>query len=352
MRDIKRSKNNLTENAFKRNELSKISNDISSIIENSVNKVTSDLNNIKTLNNQNRNDKPNKSPRNKLSYNSNYRTGNKHSPTNNIVTVDLSTPRAEELDPFKLIKKISSINFKNRQCPKVINLNVSNNSSTEKDKNFDRSKSEKILDIKNNIIKKYQQVPIVKTTLYESNGKENVNFSEKIQIKNVSIIKFNKENQTGRNNSLNLKNVRSLSKKKTDTQDSNNQSKLDESNSDSNNNTSNNYNIQKINNKLEELTIDIKQSQNSRKSMSPIKIDYGNFRESNMIKNNHTEISTPVANIKLFDKSQIVNSTITNFSSSNKTTQSFLNFEYNPKNNVRFLNFVRKKKKESEILNN
>jgi hypothetical protein len=103
--------------------------------------------------------------------------------------------------------------------------------------------------------------------------------------------------------------------------------------------------MNKISNKLEELTLDLKQSNNSRKSMSPIKIDYGNFRVFSIQKKNYTEISTPVANIKLFDKSQI-----TNFNSA-KETKSFINFDYNPKSNVTFLNFVRKKKKENDNKN-
>ena len=61
---------------------------------------------------------------------------------------------------------------------KQYNINEMSVEKEKEYKNFDRSKSEKLLEIKNNIVKKYKHVPVVKTSLYlhenENNLKSNV----------------------------------------------------------------------------------------------------------------------------------------------------------------------------------
>lgn len=285
-------------------------------------------------------------------------SGSGSSSINKIITVDLSSPKIEIIEKRPAIR-----NFVNT---KVVNLDLSaiNDRKPSKEKVFDRSKSDKLFDLNKrsqSVSKKFGHVPTVKTSLYSEDEVYD-------QIKKTNNTTFS------RNSSMSLKAARSLSKAQKTS--SNNESLNDSEVSlclSENNNINFNFNSIKL--KLEEIKkIMVPQNeQKSRRSVSPIKINYGTLNNLKVSPNFKGSTPTNKVNFNLTGNSNdnedlihyIMNSTSNedkpqNIKENKMNLQSYINFQSgigngsgsgysnicNAKQNIRFLNLVRSKKKK------
>jgi hypothetical protein len=276
-------------------------------------------------------------------------SGSGSSSINKIITVDLSTPKIEMIE-----KRPAMRNFVNT---KVVNLDLSaiNDRKTSKEKVFDRSKSDKLFDLNKrseSVSKKFVHVPTVKTTLYSEDEVYD-------NIKKTNNTTFS------RNSSVSLKAARSLSKaqKTSSNNESLNDSEVSLCLSDNNVN----FNFNSIKVKLEEIKKIMlpHNEQKSRRSVSPIKINYGTLNTLKINPNLKGSTPTNKANFNLTGNSNenedliqfIMNSTNNEDKPQNNkdnklNLQNYINFQNgsgslgNGKQNIRFLNLVRSKKKK------
>lgn len=420
-----------------------------------INKIT----NLKPVNLKNKIEKKAKSPRHNnisnlksVNVNQNSMSKNKTrktSPSGKTITVDLtnltdvSTPKLEHLDPnlVSITEKNTSIGEKFKKNStvsrfgrklnsgfgmantKIVNLDLNSNLQERNNstignlnkkfgnnnkqlvkqhsldingKNFDRSKSEKLFEVRNggsneniknlNFLKnkKFNPVPTVGASLYDEEKEINkvpvpvAKFSSS-SISNLSANNINYSSLV-RTNSLNLKSARSLSKiKKTFVSVMTEESSLNGENDEdgkikdgddslnfngalNNSNLSSNLNfdLKNIQLKLNELKKGIKSfievsgkiiDPNRQKSMSPIRINYGNFRNFSLVKKSHNYPKLETLESRKSSDGKSTESNPQNISTHNNSGN-YLNFEYNHKkgtNNVRFLNIIRMKKKIGEL---
>ena len=274
--------------------------------------------------------------------------------SNKIITVDLSTPKVE------VVERRLMRNYVNT---KVVNLDLSainDNPKAQmrrqiKEKTFDRSKSDKLFDLNSrseSVRRKFVHVPTVKTSLYTESE-----VLEQIRRTNAAPV--------SRNSSVSLKTARSLSKaqRNSSANESLNDSEVSLCLSD--NNVNFNFNLMKI--KLDEIKRVMQPMDDSkpRRSVSPIKINYGSLKINKSFKDSLKE-STPTSKSNLTAILNDTNEEVIQILYANNSTeerpldksakgskvilQNYINFQSNGKQNIRFLNLVRSRKKKLDDL--
>lgn len=342
-------------------------NNLNSIQQDLVLKLSKDPNpgNLKTMNGNKTDNKPEKMQKSPIlsskilpktiNVKPMKEEDNRNSYSNNkIITVDLSTPKVEAVERRQMRNYVNT---------KVVNLDLSainDNPKVQirrqgKEKTFDRSQSDKLFDLNKrseSVSKKFVHVPTVKTSLYTESE-----VLEHIKRANAAPV--------SRNSSVSLKTARSLSKAQRNSSASESLNDSEVSLCLSDNNVNFNFNLMKI--KLDEIKrvmLPMDDSK-SRRSVSPIKINYGSLKMNKSLKDSLKE-STPTSKNNITAILNDTNDEVLQILNANNSTeerlldkpvrgskvilQNYINFQSNGKQNIRFLNLVRSRKKKLDDL--